>query len=173
MQNMLSPGGGPDLSPQMGTTAGHDPGQLFTALSDGAVFQSLGEMFVRMSSCCVPELKLFPMSLLEVKMTSQDAGADSFEDKINDQGSYEVHKTVAMLRLSLTLRRPSMSRSSVTAGFQIRFHTAQAGSQLPVSPRMTWNSCSSCLYPPSPGIRGMSHQAWYAVSGIKPTPASR
>lgn len=173
MQNMLSPGVGPDLSPQMGTTAGHDPGQLFTALSDGAVFQSLGEMFVRMSSCCVPELKLFPMSLLEVKMTSQDAGADSLEDKINDQGSYEVHKTVAMLRLSLTLRRPSMSRSSVTAGFQIRFHTAQAGSQLPVSPRMTWNSCSSCLYPPSPEIRGMSHQAWYAVSGITPTPASR
>lgn len=82
MQNMLSPGGGPGLSPQLGTTAGRDPGQLFTALSDGAVFQSLGEMFVRMSSCCVPELKLFRMSLLQVKMTSQDVGADSFEDRL-------------------------------------------------------------------------------------------
>lgn len=88
MQNMLSPGGGPGLGPQLGTTAGHDSGQLFSALSDGAVFQSLGEMFARMSSCCVPELKLFPMSLLEVKMTSQDARADCFGDKINDQGSY-------------------------------------------------------------------------------------
>lgn len=79
----LSPGGEPGLSPQLGTTAGRGPGQLLTALSNGAVFQSLGEMFERMSSCCVPELKLFPMSPLEVKMTSQDAGADSFEDKIN------------------------------------------------------------------------------------------
>lgn len=88
MQNMLSPGGGPGLSPLLGTTTGREPGQLFTALSDGAVFQSLGEKFVRMSSCCVPELKLFPMSLLEVTMTSHDAGGDSFGDKINDQGSY-------------------------------------------------------------------------------------
>lgn len=65
MQNMLSPGGGPGLRPLLGTTAGptagREPGQLFTALSDGAVFQSLGEMFVRTSSCCVPELKLFPI----------------------------------------------------------------------------------------------------------------